>query len=288
MECRLLDRARAATPPLPAMAPCDQDSATSSAPKPTSNDWDSMMASMQAVKEEIKKGNKLLASMVDGWNSTAPAEKRNINPLPLVDSKTTFEMWNSQLRAALTPHNLLPYLYGGICEPPNKNSTEWATWNIDRRDVFQLITASVTDPNVWFSMTRIGWNPENSDPAEAYTKVLEVLQVRSENMTLLRTLESFSLRPESFDTLDAYLTRVCVLRQQLRRAGLENHVKTEIYTVLSVMQRSYPRVVDGIMLMLEGIAAEGGTVEWAVFIKDLTLECAQLNLEQSLARTRLE
>ncbi len=81
-------------------------------------------------------------------------------------------------------------------------------------------------------MLRIGWNPEGGDPVAAYTKVREVLRHSSETMTRLRTLEFFSLRPESFDTLDAYLTRVCALRQQLRRDGVENHVKTEIYTVL--------------------------------------------------------
>jgi len=234
---------------------------------------------MAALMEETQKTNELLAGLVKNLqNSAAHPKKCNFLPLSLIDSEVTWEVWRGQLRAMLLGCDLLPYLTGEVTEPQDKNSAAWSTWNTERQNIFQLITASITK-SVWCRMVKLSWNPEESDPLETYRTLCEALGGESENRNRVRMHEFFHLSPESFDTLDAYFDRVCTLRQELEREGVENHVKTEIYTVLSAIQPMYPRLVDRNMRVLEESAVKGEILEWDVFIKDLTLQCAEQDLE---------
>ncbi len=76
-----------------------------------------MAAPLETMRQELQKGNEMLTRLLDEWNGTAHPRKRTFNPLPLVDSKTNLELWDSRLRATLGPHNLLRYLDTRMLQP---------------------------------------------------------------------------------------------------------------------------------------------------------------------------
>ncbi|KAK3905749.1 hypothetical protein C8A05DRAFT_12462, partial [Staphylotrichum tortipilum] len=239
------------------------------------------------VKEELRKGNKRLVSLVKKWNGAAHTEKRTFKALPLLDLETNFQVWRSRFRATLAPYKLLRYVDDEVPEPQDKKSAEQFNWNTDGRDVFRLLTASITDP-VWSRMVIFGWNPKDGDPHDTYCNVFDALQGRSENMNRLRTQEFFSLRPESFGMIDAYFDRICTLRQELGDDDVENNVATEIKTVLSAIKHKYPQVMERNMRKLQESVAAGKYLILGFFVRDLTLECLEDDFEQSLLRVRME
>ena len=63
--------------------------------------------------------------------------------------------------------------------------------------------------------------------------------------------------------MDAYISRVRVIRQRMRAVGLTVPLKLDIYTVLTAIKTSHPEIYDRSMTKLEK-----NDLTWEDFIKD--------------------
>jgi hypothetical protein len=207
-------------------------------------------------------------------NNTATVEKRVFVTLPVLTNENELENWDSQLRAALAPYGLFKYLEKDIPKPEPTGEddddfvNELSKWNTDRADIFKLMTASLKKGTIWSRMTRIGWKPEHVDPRQTYLKVFEALQHGTVHTTRLLIKEYFELRPAKFDSMDAYINRVCTVRQRLRNIGIAHPLETDVYTVLSAVKESYPELFDRNIKKMED-----KTLTWEILVKDMTETC---------------
>jgi hypothetical protein len=231
------------------------------------DDRDAIMRDLIAQLAEAKKTKHTVTTTV--------TEKRTLSSIPQLTDEKDLEVWDTQVRASLAPDDLFRYLEKDVPEPEDKTTDEWRQWKMDRQDIYKLLTASIRKATIISRMTRIGWKPDDVDPRKMYMKAFEALQHGTEETARRLTNQFFTMTPKQFDSMDAYVTRVCTIRQRLRTAGLKHPLKTDIYTVLTAIKDAYPEVFERGMRKLEK-----DDLEWDDFIKELTERCVDKDINK--------
>lgn len=241
-------------------------------------------AFFQGLMKQLTERDKLIEKLVKKLDdaTTTTTEKRTLVAVPALNGEGDLEVWESQIRASLAPDNLFRYLEKDIPEPEDQDSTEWKRWKTDRQDIFKLLTASLKKASVMSRMTRIGWKPDDVDPRRLYLKAFEALQHGTEETLRMLTYEFFTMTPKKFDSMDAYISRVCVLRQRQRTAGLEHPLKTDLFTVLTAIKPSHSEIYERCMAKIEE-----NDLKWDDFIKELTEKCVDTDINK-LANTAIK
>ncbi|KAL2166138.1 hypothetical protein VTG60DRAFT_3254 [Thermothelomyces hinnuleus] len=189
---------------------------------------------------------KQLQALASGNGSGTPlfTEKRTFVALPTLSGEEDLEAWDTQLRSSLAPYKLFRYLDSDVPKPDKDDIVAYGIWEADRVDIYRVITTSLKKSNIWSRMTRIGWNPEVVDPRATYKKVFEALQHSTINTTRLLIQDYIEIKLSRFDTMDRYIDRLYVLRQQLRNLGIINALEIDIYLVLTAIKESYPKLYE--------------------------------------------
>jgi hypothetical protein len=216
-------------------------------------------------------------------STQAATEKRTFVALPHLTSEAELEDWDSQLRSSLAPYRLARYIDEDVPEPADKNSTAWSIWDADRADVYRLITASLRRGGVWSRMTRIGWKPEDVDPRATYQKVFEALQHGTVNTTRLLIKEWMELKPPKFDTMDAYINRLCIIRRRLRNMGIKNPLEMDVYPVLTAIKADYPELFDRNIRKMEDKSPT-----WETLIRDMTETCVDKDMKKTFVNINVD
>ncbi|KAL2023765.1 hypothetical protein VTK56DRAFT_1479 [Thermocarpiscus australiensis] len=231
-------------------------------------DLQEAMATIRELQETVAGLKQQISDLNFVQASVAAARRRTFDPLPMLSSEGNLDEWDQLLMANLASNNLSRYIEKDVPAPEDKESPEYATWLEDRQEIFQLIMTSLGTDTIW-RMRMIGWVPDGGNPRDAYIKVLEALQP-----TQLVVKEFFELKPENFESLDAYLNRVYLLRQ--RMGILEVDLETaEMWTILSAMKDSCPDLYERNARMLKD-----KSLTFETLISDMTAEAAAERLRR--------
>jgi hypothetical protein len=183
--------------------------------------------------------------------------------VPVLKGKENLQSWKSLVKRALAMRDLDQYIIEDI--PPATASLEkMKEWKKDRNLAAYIMTRS-SSPEVEQLLINNGWDIDEQNPKAIWDKVLEAVPTLTEDATGSLLYEFTHCKRTEFDSLEAYINRMQVIRTRLAQLGQNLESKTCLHMILWGLKEAYPRQHDFWRREMSK-----GTLTWELLTKELT------------------
>ncbi|KAK3355510.1 hypothetical protein B0H65DRAFT_50254 [Neurospora tetraspora] len=150
--------------------------------------------------------------------------------------------WESALWVALDCANLTDYVFSpkDKPEPKDKDSEKYETWRANRARAVAAIHSTLKAENIRTILQINGWDPKNRDPSYHFQLIQKAIAKVTDEARADVLHEYLSLKRQSFDTIESFLSRYNVCRKRVADAGLKIDDELEMVILFNMVRDRYP------------------------------------------------